>query len=259
MGIVNVTPDSFSDGGQFCSPADALAQAKALVEAGCDILDLGAESTRPGSQRVDAETQIQRLRDILPAVCELGVVISIDTTLAPVASFALDAGAHILNDVSAGRDDPAMLPLAASRNAPICLMHMQGQPGTMQAAPHYDDVTAEVAAFFTERLAAAHGAGIPREHCILDPGIGFGKTLEHNLALLARVNDWAPRDTVLLIGPSRKRFIDDIAPAPAQQRVGGTLAACLATYRQGATIFRVHDPQPIRQGLEVQRALETAK
>ncbi len=259
MGILNVTPDSFSDGGQFFSPDEALAQARALLDAGCDILDVGAESTRPGAERISPGEQIRRLREILPALCGLGVLVSIDTTRAAVAKFALDCGAAMLNDISAGRDDPAMFSLAAERKVPICLMHMQSQPGDMQTNPRYDDVTAEVGAFLAERVNAAVAAGIPREWCIVDPGIGFGKTLDHNLALLASVEQWAPAECAILIGPSRKRFISEIDPNAADDnRLGGTLAACVATYRQGATIFRVHDAAPIRQGLLVEQALRSA-
>lgn len=259
MGILNVTPDSFSDGGEFGSPDDALAQARALLDAGCELLDVGAESTRPGAKRIPAEEQITRLREVLPALCEMDVTISIDTTRAAVAEFALDCGAAILNDISAGRDDAGMLPLASARGAAICLMHMQGQPGDMQDAPRYDDVVAEVGAFLAERVAAAVAAGVPRERCIVDPGIGFGKTLEHNLALLTHVDQWAPAGCPILIGPSRKRFIAEIDPrASADNRLGGTLAACVETYRQGATIFRVHDPAPIRQALLVEQSLRAA-
>jgi len=185
MGILNVTPDSFSDGGRFLRPADARQRAARLLAEGADAIDIGAESTRPGSDRVPPGEQIDRLRDVLPAVCGLGRPVSIDTTSAEVAAFALDAGAAIVNDISAGRDDPGLFALAAERGCPIVLMHMLGQPKTMQADPRYEDVVAEVAAFLRGRVEAAEAAGVPRERCIVDPGIGFGKKREHNLALLA--------------------------------------------------------------------------
>jgi len=259
MGILNVTPDSFSDGGAFFGPAAAIAQAKRMIDDGADILDLGAESTRPGSDRVSTAEQIDRLRKILPAVCAMGdCLVSIDTTRAEVAAFALDAGAAIVNDVSAGRDDPELLPLAASRNAPVVLMHMLGEPKTMQADPHYEDVVGEVRAFLTGRIAAAGAAGLPREHCIVDPGIGFGKTLEHNLALLAGTSQLCQLGVPVLLGPSRKRFLGELtgATSPAD-RLGGTIAACLVGYAAGASLFRVHDVAPVRRALTVAAAIAT--
>ncbi|MCD4823128.1 MAG: dihydropteroate synthase [Phycisphaerae bacterium] len=256
MGILNVTPDSFSDGGDFLSPADAIAQASQMIADGADIIDIGAESTRPGSQRISADEQIRRLREVLPAVCKAGAIVSIDTTLAAVAEFALDSGAKIINDISAGREDAAMLPLAAKRGTPICLMHMLGQPATMQAAPQYRDVVAEVCDFLAGRIAAAEAAGVPRERCIVDPGIGFGKTTEHNLALLAGVSVLAELGCPVLVGPSRKRFIGDLTnqPDPAS-RLGGTIAACLGAYEAGASIFRVHDTAPIAQAMTIAAAI----
>lgn len=242
MGILNVTPDSFSDGGAFFSPAQAVSQARRMLEQGAGILDLGAESTRPGAERVSAAEQIARLREILPEVVQLGAVISIDTTRTQVAEFALDAGAQIVNDVSAGRDDPDMFALVAERNVPIVLMHMLGQPKTMQAEPHYADVVTEVRDFLLERVSAARKAGIPRERCILDPGIGFGKQLEHNLALMAGIPTFCETGLAVLVGPSRKRFIGELTgKADPAERLGGTVGACLACRGGGATLFRVHD------------------
>ncbi|MFP4435070.1 MAG: dihydropteroate synthase [Planctomycetota bacterium] len=253
MGILNVTPDSFSDGGAFVDPASALRQAQRLVEDGAEILDIGAESTRPGSERVPADTQIQRLKETLPAAISTGAIVSIDTTCAEVARWALDHGASLVNDVSAGRDDPDLLPLVGRRGVPIVLMHMLGQPKSMQQSPHYDDVVAEVRDHLEERLASAAEAGIPPEKCILDPGIGFGKRLEHNLTLLTRgVEALKTLGCAVLIGPSRKRFIGEIADEPdATRRVGGTIAACLAARRSGATLFRVHEVAPVRQAILV--------
>ncbi len=251
MGILNVTPDSFSDGGAFVDPASALRQAQRLVEDGADILDIGAESTRPGSKRVPPDAQIQRLKETLPAAISTGAIVSIDTTSAEVARWALDHGASLVNDVSAGRDDPDLLPLVARRGVPIVLMHMLGQPKSMQQSPHYDDVVAEVREHLKERIEAAVEAGITPEKCILDPGIGFGKRLEHNLTLLTRgVEALRTLGCAVLIGPSRKRFIGEIADQPdATRRVGGTIAACLAARRAGATLFRVHDVAPVRQAI----------
>jgi dihydropteroate synthase len=259
MGILNVTPDSFSDGGDFLDPAAAGEQAARLSADGADIIDIGAESTRPGSRRVDAAEQIRRLRDVLPAAAACGAVVSIDTTLAEVAALALDAGAAVINDVSAGRDDAGMFALAARRGAALVLMHMLGEPATMQADPHYENVGAEVRAFLAGRVDAAVGAGVPRERIIIDPGIGFGKRLEHNLALLAGMGELASLGLNVLVGPSRKRFIGELTGARApRDRVAGTIAACLAAYAGGATIFRVHDPRPVSQALAVAWAVRRA-
>jgi len=256
MGILNVTPDSFSDGGEFFDPAAAAGQAGRMADEGADIIDVGAESTRPGSRRVTAGEQIRRLRKALPAAAASGAVVSIDTTLAAVARFALDAGAAIINDVSAGRDDPAMLDLAAERAAPIVLMHMLGTPADMQVEPRYDNVVAEVRAFLAERAAAAQAAGVPSGRIIVDPGIGFGKLLEHNLALLAGIGELVSLGYAVLVGPSRKRFIAALTgQEDPHSRVAGTIAACLAAWSRGATMFRVHDVGPLRQALAVAEAI----
>jgi dihydropteroate synthase len=256
MGVLNVTPDSFSDGGRFFAPAHALAEARRLAEAGADIIDVGAESTRPGSLRVSAAEQIRRLAPVLPGVCELGPVVSIDTTRAEVAAAALDAGAGIVNDISAGRDDGGMFALAAGRGCGLVLMHMLGQPQTMQQAPHYDDVLAEVAAFLAERVAAAEAAGVSRSRLIIDPGIGFGKGLEHNLALLRGLGALARVGVPVMVGASRKRFIGELTGvADPALRQPGSIAACLAAYERGVTIFRVHDVAAVRQALAVAAAV----
>ena len=256
MGILNVTPDSFSDGGEFLDPAAAAGQARRMADEGADIIDVGAESTRPGSRRVTAGEQIRRLRKALPAAVASGAVVSIDTTLASVARFALDEGAAIINDVSAGRDDPAMLDLAGQRQAPIVLMHMLGTPKDMQVEPRYDNVVAEVRAFLAERAAAAQQAGVPRERIIVDPGVGFGKLLEHNLALLAGIGELVSLGYAVLVGPSRKRFIAALTgQEDPHTRVAGTIAACLAAWSRGATMFRVHDVGPLRQALAVAEAI----
>lgn len=259
MGVLNVTPDSFSDGGRFLAPRDAIGQARRMIDEGADAIDVGAESTRPGSDRVSSAEQIDRLRAILPAVVEAGALVSIDTTRAEVAAFALDAGAAVVNDVSAGRDDAEMLPLVAARGAPLVLMHMLGSPKTMQHEPRYDDCVAEVRAFLAERLDAAAAAGVDRRRCIVDPGIGFGKLLEHNLALIAGVGELLSLGRPVLIGPSRKRFIGELTGlADPAQRVAGTVAACLAAWRRGASIFRVHDVGEFRSALAVAEAIERA-
>ncbi|MBN1942557.1 MAG: dihydropteroate synthase [Phycisphaerae bacterium] len=262
MGVLNVTPDSFSDGGAFLPPAAARARAEQMLADGADVIDVGAESTRPGSRRVPAEEQISRLEEILPAVCaaarQRGALVSIDTTRAAVARFALQAGASILNDVSAGRDDPDLLPLAAERKIPVVLMHMFGEPATMQTNPQYTDVVADVKAFLAGRIAAAVATGLPREYCIVDPGIGFGKRLEHNLALLGGVGELCTLGVPVLLGASRKRFIGELTGAsdPAD-RLGGTIGACLLGYAAGASVFRVHDVAPVKQALNIATAVNT--
>ncbi len=259
MGVLNVTPDSFSDGGRFLSPSDAVAQAERMAAEGADIIDVGAESTRPGSDRVQPDEQIRRLRDVLPAVAALGAPVSIDTTSSEVAAFALDAGAAVINDVSAGREDPGMLPLAGRRGAAVVLMHMLGEPKTMQADPQYEDVVGEVREFLRLRLEAAVEAGVDRRRCLVDPGIGFGKRLEHNLALLGRIDALAELGVPVLVGPSRKRFIGELTgQGDPAARLGGTIAACLEAYRRGASVFRVHDVAPTVQALTVAAAIERA-
>ncbi len=258
MGVLNVTPDSFSDGGKFNSPQAALERIEQMLLEGADIIDIGAESTRPGAERMAVDEQKRRLEGILPAAVEAGALVSVDTTRSQVAAWALDAGCAVLNDISGGRDDPDMLPLAARRNVPIILMHMQGTPATMQSGPSYDDVVSEVREFLARRLEAASQAGVPRGRCIVDPGIGFGKRLEDNLALLRNLDRLGDLDVPILIGPSRKRFISDIAgPAEPDQRIGGTVAACLAARQGGASIFRVHDVGPVAQALQVARAIQS--
>jgi len=259
MGVLNVTPDSFSDGGAFLDAAAARAHAERMLAEGADIIDIGAESTRPGATRVTPDEQIARLRDVLPPVAATGAIVSIDTTSAAVAAFALEAGAKIVNDVSAGRDDGELLPLAARRGAAVVLMHMLGKPKTMQADPRYKDVVSEVRDFLAAQIGAAVAAGVPRGRIIVDPGIGFGKRLEHNLALLANVRVLMELGRPVLIGPSRKRFIGELTgETTASRRVAGSIAACLAARRGGATIFRVHDVKDTAAALLVAGAIENA-
>lgn len=257
MGILNVTPDSFSDGGEFIDPDTAVSRARQMAAEGADIIDVGAESTRPGCERVSPDEQIARLRRVLEPIASCAdVLTSIDTTSSEVARFALDAGVDVINDVSAGRNDPPILTLAAERNAPVVLMHMLGEPKSMQQSPQYDDVVAEVRGFLARRVEVAGEAGLARERCILDPGIGFGKLLEHNLALLANPSALLGLGGPVLVGPSRKRFIGDLTGLDEpRRRVSGTVAACVEAFRRGATIFRVHDVAEIAAALCVARAI----
>jgi dihydropteroate synthase len=247
MGVLNITPDSFSDGGRFADPSDAVAAALAMVADGADLIDIGGESTRPGSSPIDAEEQIRRVATVITAIRRQSTVtLSIDTTRGAVALAALDAGANVVNDISAGRDDPAMLPLIAQRRAPVILMHMQGTPATMQVNPSYSDVVGEVSAFLRERIEAAASCGIDPADVLVDPGIGFGKTLEHNLALLRHVDKLAQIGQPLVIGTSRKAFIAKITgEGPTGDRLLGTAATVAWSIANGAAVVRVHDVGPI--------------
>jgi len=268
MGIVNVTPDSFSDGGRFLAPESGVAHGLALVEAGADLLDVGGESTRPGADPVDEAAEIQRVVPVVERLAaEAGVPISIDTTKARVAAAALDAGATIVNDVSAARFDPEILDVAASAGAGYIAMHMLGEPRTMQDAPHYDDVVAEVGDFLAERLDLARRAGIASEALAADPGIGFGKTLDHNLALLAALPDLIARVGVpVLVGTSRKGFLGailrDVAgeegDPPPERRDDATLATVVWSLDHGARIVRVHDARPAARAVALLDALAGA-
>lgn len=256
MGVLNVTPDSFSDGGEFFDSGTAVARAERMLRDGADIIDIGAESTRPGSDPVQPDEQIARLRDVLTAVTDTGATVSVDTTSAKVARFAMDAGAKLVNDVSASRHDPEMPALLAERSAAVVLMHMLGEPKTMQQEPAYDDVVTEVRDFLRERLEAIVAAGVDRERVILDPGIGFGKLLEHNLSLLAGVDKLTELDRPVLVGPSRKRFIGELTgESDPHRRMPGTLAAVLEARRRGATLFRVHDVAETVQALTIADAI----
>jgi len=244
MGVVNVTPDSFSDGGRFLDPQLAIDHARALVAAGADLLDVGGESTRPGADPVPEAEELRRVVPVIEALAvDVSVPISIDTSKAAVAAAALAAGATIVNDVSAGRADPELLSVVAAAGAGLVVMHMQGEPRTMQHAPHYEDVTAEVAAFLNARIAAAQAAGVGSEAVLADPGIGFGKTTAHNLELLARLADLVEGCGVpLVVGSSRKSFLGrltgDTRPA---DRDDATLATTVWSFTQGARVVRVHD------------------
>ncbi|MEM9295896.1 MAG: dihydropteroate synthase [Planctomycetota bacterium] len=267
MGVLNVTPDSFSDGGKYGGVAEAAQAGFEMARAGAAVIDIGGESTRPGAERVSAAEQVarvvpvvERLRALLDADDSAGVraaVMSVDTTSAEVAAAALGAGASVINDVSAGREDPGMLGLAAERGCPVVLMHMRGQPSTMQAEPRYDDVVGELEGFLLERAAAAEAAGVARGQIAIDPGIGFGKTLDHNLALLRGVDRLAGHGYPVVVGVSRKRMIPAITGRgeSAGDRLGGSIAGALDAARRGAVLLRVHDVAASRQALDVFGAL----
>ncbi len=257
MGILNVTPDSFADHGAHFDPAVALAHARELVAAGADILDVGGESTRPYAEPVPLAEELRRVIPIIAALApELAIPISIDTYKAPVARAALEAGAAIINDISALRFDPDMAPLAAGAKVPVVLMHMQGSPRDMQRDPHYDDLLGEITAFFRERLEYAAGHGIARDLLILDPGLGFGKTRDHNLEILRRLEVFLELDCPLLVGPSRKAFIGHLTGQPAgPERDAGSLAALLAAVQHGAGIVRTHNVAFARQFFAVWEAI----
>lgn len=252
MGIVNVTPDSFFDGGQFDDPQRAVAHAVRLAEEGADLLDLGAESTRPGALPVSEQEERRRLVPVVTAIAKaVSVPISVDTSKADVARAALDAGAVMINDVTALRGDRAMVDVVAETGAGLVLMHMQGTPETMQRAPHYDDVVGEVARFLAERARFAMDHGVPQDRIVLDPGIGFGKTLYHNLDLLANLHTFVQVGFPLLVGPSRKGFIGQLTQQSVEARAWGTAGVVALAVQQGANMLRVHDVGPMRDVISV--------
>ncbi|HEU0058467.1 MAG TPA: dihydropteroate synthase [Hyphomicrobiaceae bacterium] len=255
MGIVNVTPDSFADGGRYFDVGAAVEHALRLEAEGADILDVGGESTRPGAAGIDVEEECRRVLPVIAALrAQARVPISIDTRQSEVMRRALAAGVRLINDVSALRHDPSSLPTVAQTGAPVVLMHAQGDPATMQKAPQYADVVLDVYDFFAARIAASEAAGIPRSRLILDPGIGFGKTLAHNLALLASLSLFHALGCVVMLGASRKSFIGHLTGAPAAERLPGSLAAALMGAAQGVQILRVHDVAATRQALTVWQA-----
>jgi len=254
MGVVNVTPDSFSDGGLTLDPGAAIAHGRELVAQGAAILDVGGESTRPGAEPVGAEEELRRVVPVIEGLAGAGARLSIDTSKAQVAAAALDAGASIVNDVTALRGDPRMAALVAQRGCDVCLMHMLGEPRTMQRDPTYNDVVADVRAFLEERLHFAVARGIAEERVWLDPGIGFGKTIDHNLALLARLRELVALGRPLVVGTSRKSFLGTITGRPAGERVAGTLATNVLALAAGASIFRVHDVAEASDALAVAAA-----
>lgn len=267
MGVLNLTPDSFSDGGRYPDLDAAVQAADAMLRAGADLLDIGGESTRPGAQRIDVPEQIDRTVPVIEAILrhrrsrdQPAPIISIDTTRAEVARAALDAGASIINDVSAGREDMAMFALAAARHCPLILMHMQGEPATMQDRPHYEDVVEEVRQFLVQRAEAAEATGVAREQIVIDPGIGFGKTLEHNLALLDHLDRFVMTGYPVLLGASRKRLLGTITGLddPAQRDTATAAVTALAV-RQGVPLIRVHNVPANRQAADVAYAISAAE
>jgi dihydropteroate synthase len=255
MGIVNVTPDSFSDGGVNERPADAIASARRMVAAGAAIVDVGGESTRPGSEGVSVDEELRRVMPVLEALS--GVSVSIDTTRAEVARRALELGAELVNDVTALRGDPDLAGVVAGSGAYLCLMHMQGEPRTMQLDPRYGDVAGEVAAFLEERLAFAVAAGIPEDRICLDPGIGFGKTVEQNVELVHRLDVLLALGRPVLVGLSRKRFLGRLLgdPEATTGSPAASLGAAVAAHVRGASILRVHDVRETVEALGVAEAL----
>jgi dihydropteroate synthase len=253
MGVVNVTPDSFSDGGRYETADTAVAEAQAQFAEGAAIVDIGGESTRPGARPVDPAEELRR---ILPVVEALpGQPLSVDTRHSAVAKAALDSGATVINDVAAGRD-PEMFPLVAERGAGLVLMHMLGEPGTMQQSPEYEDVVSEIEAFLLERAAAAEQAGVPRDRILIDPGIGFGKTLEHNLALIRALPRLGGHGYPVLVGVSRKRFLGDVTGRDVAERKDATTAAVALCARLGAAVVRVHDVGAALDSVKVAQALK---
>ena len=256
MGIVNVTPDSFFDGGRFCDPQRAVAHALRLVEEGADLLDIGAESTRPGALPVDEQEERRRLVPVVAAVAKaVSVPISVDTSKAEVARAAIDAGAIMVNDVTALRGDSAMVGVVAQAGVALVLMHMQGTPDIMQHAPRYDDVVGEVAQFLAERVRYAIDQGVARDRIVVDPGIGFGKTLGHNLDLLANLRVFAELGYPVLVGPSRKGFIGQLTDQSVEARGWGTAGVVALAVEQGANILRVHDVGPMKDVAKVAVAI----
>jgi dihydropteroate synthase len=255
MGVVNVTPDSFSDGGHFFEPERALDHARRLVADGADILDIGAESTRPygGAVAVTAEEELRRLERVLPPAVELGVPVSIDTLKASIAAWAVQAGAAIINDVWGLQCDPDMAQVAAERGVPVIVMHNR------ERADPAIDIMADIAAFFTRSLAIADRAGIARDAMVLDPGIGFGKTPEQSITAIARLAELKSFGLPILVGASRKRFIDTVSPAPPDRRIGGSIASHLIAIAHGAAIIRVHDVAETLQALKVAAAIRSAE
>lgn len=252
MGILNVTPDSFSDGGQFINTEIAIEYARQMVADGARIIDIGGESTRPGSMRIDQNTELDRVIPVIEVVSKWeDVLVSVDTYKSQVAAAAIEAGAHIVNDISGGRLDPNMLSLIAGSGSGFVMMHMQGLPETMQQNPVYDDVINAIYVYFQEGIKNAVSAGVKIDQIILDPGIGFGKTLEHNLTIIKRLNEFESLGRPLLMGVSRKSFIDKISPATVQQRLPGSLVAGMKSIDTGARILRVHDVAETMQALKI--------
>ena len=258
VGILNVTPDSFSDGGDFLDPEAAAARAATMLDEGAHVIDVGGESTRPGSDPVSPEEEVRRVVPVIAAVVaeRPGAVVSVDTYRAATAEAALRAGARVVNDVTALRGDPGMAELVAEAGCPVFLMHMKGEPKTMQREPRYADVVREVRDFLAERAEYAASAGVKPENIIVDPGIGFGKTIEHNLALLHDLEEIVALGFPVLVGASRKRFLGEITGVEkARDRAFGTVATTVLAYERGASLFRVHDVRANAEALAVARSI----
>ncbi|MFL5874136.1 MAG: dihydropteroate synthase [Solirubrobacterales bacterium] len=255
MGVVNVTPDSFSDGGLYLDPEAAIAHGLKLAAAGAEILDVGGESTRPGAEGVPEKEELRRVIPVIEGLVAAEAQVSVDTSKGAVAAAALEAGAGIVNDVTALRGDPEMAALCAERGPTVVLMHMRGKPRSMQDDPRYEDVVAEVKAFLAERLEAAIAAGVDEDDVWLDPGIGFGKTAPHNLELLRRLGELRDLGRPLVIGTSRKSFIGKLDGSAAVERLGGTIASSVLAAAEGAAVLRVHDVAEMGQALAVATAI----
>ena len=253
MGIVNVTPDSFSDGGKFFSPEDAISHASKLISQGADIIDIGGESTRPGAEQVSETEELNRVIPVIEKIRDENpkILISIDTTKALVAEHAIEVGADIINDVSGFSFDNNMIETVARFNVPVIIMHMKGKPQNMQLNPEYKDVINEILDFFKKKIKIAIQSGINRRMIILDPGIGFGKTVEHNFELLSRLNEFNVLELPIMIGPSRKSFIGITLDLPPEDRIEGTAAAVSAGVMNGATIVRVHDVKSMKRVVKI--------
>jgi dihydropteroate synthase len=255
MSALNVTPDSFSDGGLYMDPGSALERAKQMVGEGCDIIDVGGESTRPFSSPISVEEELKRIEPVLESIRALEVPVSIDTCKPEVASRALDLGAHMVNDVTGLRDE-GMMRLVAERAVPVVVMHMKGSPKSMQENPEYDDVVGEIIGFFESTIERASGMGIKRENIILDPGIGFGKKVEHNLEILGRLGEFRSLGHPILVGTSRKSFIGKLLDVEVNDRLEGSLATLAAAIMNGADIARVHD---VRESVRIAKVIDAIK
>lgn len=259
FGVINVTPDSFSDGGEALVLGDALKRGRAILDDGADILDVGGESTRPGAEPVSAEEELARVVPVVKGLAEMGALVSIDTRRAVVMAAAIDAGAGIVNDVTALTGDEDSLGLVADRGVAVVLMHMQGEPGSMQDEPQYENAAEDVFGTLKARVEACEEAGIPRDRIAVDPGIGFGKTVDHNLEILNRLDIYGGLGLPVLLGVSRKSFIAKLSRGEApKDRVPGSIAAMLAAWAHGVRMFRVHDVAETRQALAVAQAIGEA-
>ena len=259
MGVINVTPDSFSDAGEVFAQVDAVARGKAMVEAGVDILDVGGESTRPGAQEISISEELDRVIPVIEGLLETGVILSVDTRHTEVMVGAIQAGAHIINDVTALTGEPKSLEVVANLGCPVILMHMQGEPGTMQNAPMYEDAPREVSDYLAKRIKACEAAGIARSQIAIDPGIGFGKTVDHNLQIIKQIERLHEHGCAIVLGVSRKRFIGLITDTQNPQgRLPGSLAAAVYARTKGVQIFRVHDVAESKQALLICDYIQSA-